>query len=401
MNDEQFKQHRQYAGEKKPSMLRRRVGHDYESRRIYLITLTVEGRRPLLGRLVGQPEAEDGDPHAPHIELTELGERVRDCWLNTSRIYPQISVLALQVMPDHLHGILFVREQLDRHLGQVIKGFKTGCNKAYRELGFARAKSTEAQSTERQSTESTEAASTEAATLSQQSRRQSQQQSLPTAQPSCQQAEASGYAATVSQSSSLTVQKRDRSLDDRQHGQLWAIGYNDHILSGAGELERWKQYLRDNPRRLAIRRAHADYFRVCFGITIGKQTYAAIGNRFLLKYPRKAQVQLTRSLTEAQIQEKVDDFLSLARSGVVLVSPAISKGEQLVMRAVLDAHLPLIFLSPWGFNSYSRPGHQFYEACAAGRFLILAPWPHENRRMPLTRAMCLALNSMVEEIVSK
>ena len=205
----------------------------------------------------------------------------------------------------------------------------------------------------------------------------------------------------MSQSSSLTVQKRDRSLDDRQHGQLWAIGYNDHILSGAGELERWTQYLRDNPRRLAIRRAHADYFRVCFGITIGKQTYAAIGNRFLLQYPRKAQVQLTRSLTEAQIQEKVDDFLSLARSGVVLVSPAISKGEQLVMRAVLDAHLPLIFLSPWGFNSYSRPGHQFYEACAAGRFLILAPWPHENRRMPLTRAMCLALNSMVEEIVSK
>lgn len=40
-----------------PSMTRRRVGHDYESRRIYLITMTVEGRRPLLGELVGNPNA--------------------------------------------------------------------------------------------------------------------------------------------------------------------------------------------------------------------------------------------------------------------------------------------------------------------------------------------------------
>ena len=67
MDWEDFEKHKAFAGEKKPSMLRRRIGHDYESRQIYLITMTVEGRRPLLGRLVGDAEAEKGSPEAPRI----------------------------------------------------------------------------------------------------------------------------------------------------------------------------------------------------------------------------------------------------------------------------------------------------------------------------------------------
>lgn len=45
------------------------------------------------------------------------------------------------------------------------------------------------------------------------------------------------------------------------------------------------------------------------------------------------------------------------------------------------------------------PGHQYFDACANGRLLLLAPWPHQNERIPLTRAMCLALNKMAENIV--
>ena len=90
--------------------------------------------------------------------------------------------------------------------------------------------------------------------------------------------------------------------------------------------------------------------------------------------------------------------MALAREGVVLVSPDISDGEKAVMDAALKAQLPLIFLSPRGFNEYSRPGHRYYEACAEGRFLILAPWPHNNRETPLTRQMCLELNAMAKEI---
>lgn len=149
---------------------------------------------------------------------------------------------------------------------------------------------------------------------------------------------------------------------------------------------------------MAVRRSHPEFFRVAFGITIGSQSYAAIGNRFLLQHPEKVQVQCSRSLTDEAVAATVERMLARARHGAVLVSPAISKGEQAVMRAVLDARLPLIFLTPWGFNAFSKPGHQYFEACAEGRFLILAPWPHENQRIPLTRNMCLTLNSMAAAI---
>ena len=88
----------------------------------------------------------------------------------------------------------------------------------------------------------------------------------------------------------------------------------------------------------------------------------------------------------------------MARQGVVLVSPRISEGEKAVMDAALEARLPLVFLSPRGFNEYSRPGHRYYEACAEGRFLILAPWSYQNRETPLTLQMCLELNAMAREI---
>jgi len=359
MDWEQYRKHKDFAGEKKPSMLRRRIGHDYTSRCIYLITMTVDGRRQLLGRLVGNVQAPAGSVDAPRVELTALGERVRTCWAEIGVHYPQVRSIGLQIMPDHLHGILFVREQMDCQLGQVIKGFKTGCNRAYRELGLA---------------------VSSAATVSQQSQQQGVQQ---------QQSQQQGGQ-----------QKRDRSLDDREHGQLWAIGFNDHILSGRGELANWQRYLHENPYRLAMKRAYPDYFRVQFNVNVGQQTYAAIGNRFLLQHPHKVQVQLSRRLTEQQIQDEVQRCLVLAKSGAVLASPAISTGEQSVMRAVLNAHFPLIFLTPWGFNAFSKPGHQYYEACAEGRLLLLAPWPHQNERIALTRQMCMDLNGMTKALCS-
>ena len=203
--------------------------------------------------------------------------------MDVTRYHPEVSVVALQIMPDHLHGILFVHEKMPQHLGHIIKGFKASTNKQYRRLVLG--------------VES-------AATVSQQRRPED---------------------------------KRDRSLDNRQQGFLWSLGYNDHILSGNGELQRWINYLRDNPLRLTVKREHPDLFRVRFGLTIAGQTYAAIGNQFLLSAPSKKQVQCSRSLTEADIQAKVESFLKEAQRGTVLVSPAISKGEQAVMRAALDS----------------------------------------------------------------
>ena len=395
-----------YAGELKASMLRRRIGHDYTSRRIYLITMTVEGRRPLLGKLVGNVRADKYDKDGPRVELSELGRAVCREWDGIKNYYPEVQPLALQIMPDHLHGILFVTRKMEKHLGTVVKGFKTGTNRLYRQIVLGPGEETAGGTATAGETatagggEAADAARWNAAPV---------EADVPVAAGDGGKRLVVDCVATVSQLAKVSLQpltpctsgtKRDRSLDNRHNGMLWSLGYNDHILSGDGELNRWIDYLVDNPRRLALRRAFPDYFRVQFGLEVGGRTYTAIGNRFLLAHPSKVQVQLSRSLTDAQIEERVAHFLGIARSGSVLVSPAISKGEQRVMRAALDAGMPIVFITPWGVNSFSKPGHAYYEACCEGRFLILAPWPHQNRRIPLTRQMCLAMNAMTEAICS-
>jgi hypothetical protein len=112
--------------------------------------------------------------------------------------------------------------------------------------------------------------------------------------------------------------------DNRSNGLLFERGYNDLIAKGYDMLPRMTAYINDNPRRLTVKRAHPDNFRVRFDIEVGGQTYAAIGNRFLLHHPEKVQVQLSRSLTDEQINERVQYYLSRARQGAILVSPAIS-----------------------------------------------------------------------------
>ena len=94
MVKEAYEKHKPFAGETKPSMTRRRIGHDYSSRRMYLITMTVEGRRPLLGQLAGTEDE-------ARIELTALGKAVQDEWMAVTAHHPEVESIALQIMPDH------------------------------------------------------------------------------------------------------------------------------------------------------------------------------------------------------------------------------------------------------------------------------------------------------------
>ena len=405
--------HKEYATDCIPSMHRRSDSHDYRSRRLYLITMAVSPRWPLLGTLASSEDTCTADDTLEaHIELSPLGEAVLSAWQQIPYVYPQVSIVQHVIMPDHIHGILYVREDTTFHLGQVIKGFKTGCNKSLRLLVE------EARKAHLQSQNNADGAISPAVAAV---------PSVSAAVPSVS-AAAPGivvavpgvsaavpgvvvspfqrlllsWAATLSQHT-RKEQPREQQTKGGQPAtglHLWEKGYNDKILFNYSTLDKWKAYLSDNPRRLAIRRLHPDYFRVRFGITVAGRQYAAIGNRMLLRHPEIIQVQLSRHFTDDELSVRVEALLRQARHGAVLISPAISKGEQMVMRRAMDENLPLIFITPWGFNTFSKPGHQYYEACAAGRFLMLAPWEHHNHRIPLTREMCLQLNAMAAEIAA-
>ena len=343
MDKETYERQKAFAGEKKPSMQRRCVGHDYTMRQMYMVTMVTEGRRPLFGEVVGNSEAENGSSEAPRVVLTALGQRVEACWQEIAVRWPQIKLVALQLMPDHLHGILFVKEQIDVPLGKVLLGFKQGCNKAYRELVPS------------------------VAVIQQQTGRQQ-------------------------------TGRQQTGRNDRYHGLLFAPGFNDKLLLRQGQLQRWLDYLHDNPRRLLMKREHPDLFRVQRGLTVGTQQFSAIGNRFLLDRPVKLQVQCSRRLTDQQIEAEMARLLALARKGAVLVSPSISPGEKRIMRAAFDEGLPLIILQENGFTDLAKPGGQRMDACARGQLLLLAPWDHHNERLTIRRDQCLTLNDLARMI---
>ena len=113
-------------------MLQRCWGWDYKAPCIYQITIALADRRSeALGRLVVDSDGE-GDPLLveAHVELTAAGRAVEAEWRRMGELTPAIRPLAIQIMPDHIHGILRVTERLARPLGQILAGFKTGSSKA-------------------------------------------------------------------------------------------------------------------------------------------------------------------------------------------------------------------------------------------------------------------------------
>ena len=179
---------------------------------------------------------------------------------------------------------------------------------------------------------------------------------------------------------------------------LFARGYNDKILLREGQLERWKEYLSDNPRRLLMKREHPDLFRIQRGLNVKGQSFSAIGNIFLLTRPLRLQVQCSRRLTDEQIAEQREEFLEQARQGAVLVSPSISKGEKAIMRAAFEEGFPIIILQENGFADLAKPGGKRMEACAMGKLLLLAPWEHHNEQQTISRGQCLQLNDLAHMI---
>lgn len=87
-----------------------------------------------------------------------------------------------------------------------------------------------------------------------------------------------------------------------------------------------------------------------------------------------------------------------ARQSVVMVSPFISPDEKQVMQVLLNEQHPFILLADNGFRDYYKPADSLFDACAAGRLLILSPWPYDGQKRHISRADCVALNAMAEEI---
>ena len=100
---------------------KRMYGHDYTRVGFYMITILTAGRRNLFGECVDN-----------RVQRSDAGEIVKRRWHEIPAHRPAIETNTFVVMPDHLHGIVYVKEPLAKPVGQTIRGFKSGATSALR-----------------------------------------------------------------------------------------------------------------------------------------------------------------------------------------------------------------------------------------------------------------------------
>ena len=372
-----------------PQMHQRSIHHDYHGRGIYLITLCTEGRKPLLGTLVGSSLDEAA------IAPTALGHEVLRCWEQIPEIQRQlaaekaaktgqpcerdISLLDYQLMPDHFHGIIFVRKDMDIALGDIIRGFMVGCTKAFngrypREYALHPT-----------TTPSLPASS--------------QPASLPSSQPA-----SSPASSPASQPPSSPASQPPSSVGCRAYSRgtsplrpLWEKGYHDRLLLHEGQLQNMIDYVRDNPRRLMLRRQHRKLFIVQRHVRYARWAFSAIGQVQLLDAPLVA-VHVRRYFTAEQRRDYMNGCILAARRGAILISPFISEHEKRVRDEAFREGLFCIQLCSEPFSDYHKPPGELIEHCSSGHLLLLTLAAGNAQERRITRDGCTSLNAIAESM---
>lgn len=282
---------------------------------IYHLTFVVSGRKRMLGEL-----AIDHDE--PRCLPTALGRVISRDLDEIQQRRPYVRLLAKQLMPDHIHVLLYVTEDRGISIKEIARGMRQG----WRQM---------------------------AATV------------------------------RIDPQMSSAVEYKQMPGREAQKAEMqtpfFAAPYI-RTLARKGQLDAMIRYIHDNPRRAMLRRQHPDLFILRRDTHVGAFCFSSLGNLFLLDYPDKQSVICSRSLSEQQIAAQQTAILRQAENGCVTVTAAISQGEMRIARAVREAGFPLIILLKDGFPKagdereiYYKPGGLYFEACAAGQLLLLEP----------------------------
>ena len=182
------------------------------------------------------------------------------------------------------------------------------------------------------------------------------------------------------------------------YGSVFNPGFNDQILKSSRSLQTLYDYIRDNPRRLAVRQALPDFFRRVRNITINGRRCQSYGNQFLLRCPFKEQVVVHRADDEATRRVMRERWLYAAANGGVLVSPFISPAEKAVRAEAEEAGGRVILISNNPFAERYKPNVREFDLCCRGRLLIVTPAGGEWAGEKVSREVCLAMNALAADI---
>ena len=307
---------------------------------IYHITFVVTGRQPLLGEL-----AIDHDE--PRCLPTDLGRAISHDLDEIQQRRPYVRLLAKQLMPDHIHVLLYVTDDCSVSIKEIARGMRQG----WRQMA---------------TTVSIDPQMPSAEEYKQMPKGVAQ---IPSAE------EYKQMPKGVTQMPKGVTQMPDTGT----HQPLFETPFF-RTLAHKGQLDTMIQYIHDNPRRAMLKQQNPDLFTLRRDTRVGELCFTSLGNLFLLDYPEKQPIICSRTLSEQQITAQQTDALYQAKNGCITVTAAISPGERQIARAVREAGAPLIILLKDGFpkpgdphEKYYKPGGVYFEACAAGRLLLLEP----------------------------
>jgi len=126
-------------------------GYDYSQEGLYFITICVQDRKCLFGKIVGVENLQ------PKMILNDAGKIADNCWLEIPEHFPNAVLHEHIVMPNHIHGIIELiksgshndsesnngvqifeprRNQFQKiiphSIGSIVRGYKIGVTKWFR-----------------------------------------------------------------------------------------------------------------------------------------------------------------------------------------------------------------------------------------------------------------------------
>ena len=393
---------------------------------LYHITLTIPDRKPLLGWL----DIPDNNPQMAKVRRTPLGNALVDCLLSIPQHHPEVQVLHFCLMPDHLHAVIYVRRLMPIGIKGVVRGFW----QAARKLGRAATVAPEVVVVARPSSlapnnirgndqeGNCKRGNGQEGNCKRGNSQEGSAEQGNGQEGNCKRGD--GQEGSVKWSLEQgdvrqTLQEETDRLEALSEGlrqQLGDEAYYDlaslftempfiRPMGRNTQLPNTIRYIDMNPQRLATKRLKPGFFHVQREIAIGKRSYDGVGNVALLMaqryqpvHVRSVWVKMAENGDKETLRNYKNACVMAARQGVVMVSPFISTDEKQVMQVFLQEQLPFIFLTDNGFRDYYKPSDTLFDAVAAGRVLILSPWAYDADKRHISRADCVALNGMAEEI---
>ena len=300
---------------------------------IYHLTFVVHDRASILGALAG-------DASAARVELSSIGFDISQNIQQLPSFFPAIKVCAKLLMPDHIHVVLWVQKEHPYSIKEVGRSMR----QAWHKIILAHTQ---------------------------------------------EQASAASMVQDVLVSISPQIKSagdnENKSTGEHKNETTLHLPYRFEppyirTLVAKGQLSRMIAYVHDNPHRAMLRRLNPDLFRMHREQQVEGLTFTALGNLFLLDYPQRQAIECSRNASEEQIADLKASAMQAAEDGAVSYSGAISAGEKQVVRAIREAGLPVVVVLNDGFPAsgseherFYNPGGVYFEACAAGRLLLLEP----------------------------